>query len=210
MYSTPPWSPLRYPSTCLKNQGLKYRPILLICLQNKEGGQESLRTSWTHACERNSYFVGLGVLSQGSCHDHGWVQRVLDALHKRVLFVLRRLGEALADVLQTSDRLVAQLHPRLGRDDLDLSGNQEAQSSTGPRHGMEQVHVLLLCVCEQKTILSVNTDLLLNLISSPDVWFKQPKKILNSWWSMFGKQKNHFAVGLRGKGKGQAFCCRRE
>lgn len=23
---------------------------------------------------------------------------------------------------------------------------------------------------------------------------------------MFGKQKNHVAVGLRGKGKGQAFC----
>lgn len=93
--------------------------------------------------------MGLSVLSQSSCHDHGRVQRVLDALDKRVLFVLGRFGKALADVLQSSDRLIVQLHPRLGRDDLNLSCNQEAQSSTGPRHSMEQVRVLLLVVCEQ-------------------------------------------------------------
>lgn len=93
--------------------------------------------------------MGLGVLSQSSCHDDGRVQRELDALDKRVVFVLRCFGEAFADVLQPSDRLIAQLHPRLGRDDLNLCRNQEAQSSTGPRHSMEQVRVLLLCVCER-------------------------------------------------------------
>lgn len=91
--------------------------------------------------------MGLSVLSQSSRHDHGRVQRVLEALDKRVLFVLRCFGEAFADVLQPSDRLIAQLHPRLGWDDLNLSRNQEAQSSTGPRHSVEQVRVLLLCVC---------------------------------------------------------------
>ena len=79
------------------------------------------------------------MVRHGSRHDDGTIQRVLQALNKRVALVLRRLGEALANVLEPSDRLVAQLHPLLGRDDLDLRGNQEAQRTAGPGNSVEQV-----------------------------------------------------------------------
>ena len=91
-----------------------------------------------------SYLIRLSVVSHGSCHDDSGVQSVLDALHKCVLLVLRCFSEAFTDVLQPSDGLIAQFHPGLSGDYLNLSCNQEAQSSTRPRDGMEQVRVLLL------------------------------------------------------------------
>lgn len=97
-----------------------------------------------HTRQQKPHLIRLGVVSHGSRHDHRRVQGVLDALHKRVLLVLRHLGEAFTDVLQSPDRLVAQLHPGLSGDYLNLSGNQEAQSAAGPRDGVEQVRVLLL------------------------------------------------------------------
>lgn len=90
------------------------------------------------------YLIRLCVVRHGSRHDDSAVQAVLDALHKGVLFVLRCLSEAFADVLQSSHGLVAQLHPRLRRHDFNLGGHQEAQSPAGPGHGVEQVRVLLL------------------------------------------------------------------
>lgn len=79
------------------------------------------------------------MVSHRSRHDDSRVPGVLEALYERVLLVLRCFSEASADVLQPSDRLIAQLHPRFSRDYFDLSCNQEAQSSTGPRDGVEQV-----------------------------------------------------------------------
>lgn len=90
------------------------------------------------------YPVRLSVVRHGSRHDDGRVQRVLDALDKRVLLVAGRLSETSADVLQAPDGFVVQLHPGLGGYDLNLSGNQEAQGPTGPGDSMEEVGVLLL------------------------------------------------------------------
>lgn len=83
--------------------------------------------------------VRFSVVRHGPRHDYSSVQRVLDALNKRIFFVTRRFGEASADVLQAPDRFIVQLHPRLGRYDLNLSCNQEAQGSTGPGDSMEKV-----------------------------------------------------------------------
>lgn len=79
------------------------------------------------------------MVSHGARHDYSGVQRVLDALDKCVLLVTRRFAETSADVLQPFDGLIVQLHPRLGRYDLNLSCDQEAQGSTGPGHSMEEV-----------------------------------------------------------------------
>lgn len=99
---------------------------------------------------REGYLVRLSVVRHGARHDYSRVQSVLDALNKRVLLVARGFGETLADVLQASDRLVLQLHPRLGGYDLDLCCDQEAQGSTGPGDSMEEVRVLLLGVGQRK------------------------------------------------------------
>lgn len=99
---------------------------------------ESSTHSW------KPYLFGLSVVCHGSRHDHSRVQSVLDAFYKCVLFVLWCLSEAFTDVLQSSDRLIAQLHPGFSRDYLNLSCHQKPQSSTGPWDSMEQVRVLLL------------------------------------------------------------------
>ena len=106
--------------------------------------KKKVKTRHRHAHTRTPYLIRLCVVSHGSRHDDSGVQTVLDAFNKCVLLVLRCFSEASTDVLQSSDRLVAQLHPRLSGNDLNLGCNQEAQSSTGPRDGMEQVRVLLL------------------------------------------------------------------
>lgn len=103
-----------------------------------------VKTRHRHAHTHKLYLIRLSVVSHGSRHDDSGVQTVLDAFNKCVLLVLRCFSEAFTDVLQSSDRLVAQLHPRLSGNDLNLGCNQEAQSSTGPRDGVEQVRVLLL------------------------------------------------------------------
>lgn len=96
------------------------------------------------------------MVSQCSRHDDGGVPTVLEALYKRVLLVLRCFSEPFTDVLQPSDRLIAQLHPGFSGDYFNLRCDQEPQSSTGPRDGVEQVRVLLLgdrqmnCLFEQK------------------------------------------------------------
>lgn len=79
------------------------------------------------------------MVSHGSRHDDSCVDGVLDALDKCVLLVLRCFSEAFADLLQPSNRLVVQLHPLLSGDYFNLSCNQESQSTTGPRDGVEQV-----------------------------------------------------------------------
>lgn len=79
------------------------------------------------------------MVRHGSRHDDRGVHSVLESLDKRVVLVLRCLGEAFADVLQSSDRLIAQLHPRLGGHYFNLSCNKEPQSPTRPRDSVEQV-----------------------------------------------------------------------
>ncbi len=71
------------------------------------------------------HLIRLSVVSHGSRHDDSGVQSVLDALHKCVLLVLRCLSEAFTDVLQSSDRLIVQLHPGLSWDYFNLSCHQE-------------------------------------------------------------------------------------
>lgn len=83
------------------------------------------------------YLVRLCVVSHGSCHDNSTIQTILESLNKCVLLVRRSFGEALTDVLKPFDWLIVQLHPRLSWDYFNLSGNQEAQSATGPRDGVE-------------------------------------------------------------------------
>lgn len=85
------------------------------------------------------------MVCHGSSHDDSAIQRVLEALYKRVLLVLRCFSEAFTDVLQASDRLIAQLYPGFSGDYFNLSCNQEPQSPTGPGDGVEQVRVFLLC-----------------------------------------------------------------
>lgn len=105
------------------------------------------------------------MVRHGARHDYSRVQSVLDALNKRVLLVARGFGETLADVLQASDRLVLQLHPRLGGYDLDLCCDQEAQGSTGPGDSMEEVRVLLLGVGQRKVAGSCFTHSTLNVLT---------------------------------------------
>lgn len=104
-----------------------------------------LKHTCLHTPSHTFYLIGLCVVCHGSSHDDSRVQTVLDSLDKRVLLVLWCFSEAFTDVFQSSDRLIAQLHPRLSGDYFNLSCNQEPQSTTGPRDGMEQIRVLFLC-----------------------------------------------------------------
>jgi hypothetical protein len=86
--------------------------------------------------------VRLGVVCHVAGHNNGSLLGVYQSLDKVNLLFASVLGNQIAVLLLGVARLVLKVNILTGRDNLDLSGNQETEGTVRPRDGIEKLRVL--------------------------------------------------------------------